>query len=162
MMDTSDDEEDIYPNPDITIEYAVDMDQNEGDIGIHYFIIFLSFIFPEGKPIETSTSNVFHTGTSMSLKQVIKFYSILSEFYFVCSSPSERNLVLCFWSFTFSLGSVASSSSFLSFLLFSSLCLKMTKYLALLILRMMRRKTTLLRHLRYNKMLKIVIKLEKL
>ena len=45
MMDTSDDDEDVYPNPDITIDYAVDMAQNEGNIGNHYFGIFLSFIF---------------------------------------------------------------------------------------------------------------------
>ena len=34
-MPYSDDEEDIYPNPDITIEYAVDMDQTEGE-GRHH------------------------------------------------------------------------------------------------------------------------------
>ena len=154
MMDTSDDEEDIYPNPDITIEYAVDMSEIEGDIGIHYFIIFQSFIFPELKPEETFTSYVFNTSTSMSLKQVTNLYSISSEFYFEYFSHLEKNPALYFWSFIFSLGSVASSFLFFSFLLFSSLCLKMTKYLSMLILRM-RRKSTL----RYKKMLKIVIKL---
>ena len=33
-MDTSYDEEDIYPNPDITIEYAMDEGQHEGESGI--------------------------------------------------------------------------------------------------------------------------------
>ena len=79
-MDTSNDEEDIYPNPDITIEYAVDISENEGGIGNHYFIIFFSFIFPEVKPKETFTSYVFHTSTSMSLKQVMKLYSIYQNY----------------------------------------------------------------------------------
>ena len=73
-MDTSDDE-DVYPNPDITIDYAVDTTGNVGDIGNHYFGIFLSFNFPEVKPEETFTRDVFHTSTSTSLKQVKNLYS---------------------------------------------------------------------------------------
>ena len=79
-MATSDDE-DVYPNPDITIDYAVDTTQNEGDIGNHYSGIFLSFIFPEVKPEETFTRDVFHTSTSTSLKQVKNLYSISYEFF---------------------------------------------------------------------------------
>ena len=76
-MDASDDE-DVYPNPDITIDYAVDMAQNEGDIGTHCFIIFTSLSFSELKLEETFTRDVLHTSTSMSLKQVMNFCSILS------------------------------------------------------------------------------------
>ena len=75
MMAYSDDEEDIYPNPDITIEYAVDMDQNEGEAGIQYFIIFLSMRFSDLKPEETLKRDVFHS-TSIAVKQVMKLYII--------------------------------------------------------------------------------------
>ena len=34
MVAYSDADEDIYPNPDITIDYAVDMFKNKGDLHI--------------------------------------------------------------------------------------------------------------------------------
>ena len=80
MMDTSDDEEDIYPNPDITIQYAVDMDQNEGEASIQYFIFFLSMRFSDLKPEETLRRDVFHS-TSIALKQVMKLYIIVYNMY---------------------------------------------------------------------------------
>ena len=41
-MNTRDDE-DIYPNPDIIIEYAVDISQNKGDIDDHWHLHKLEF-----------------------------------------------------------------------------------------------------------------------
>ena len=80
MMPYSDDDEDIYPNPDITIEYAVDMDQNEGEAGIQYFIIFLIMRFSDLKPEETLKRDVFHS-TSIAVKQVMKLYIIVYNMY---------------------------------------------------------------------------------
>jgi hypothetical protein len=42
---SDDDEEDIYPNPDMTIEYAVDIDQDEGKAGHHHLSIFINMNF---------------------------------------------------------------------------------------------------------------------
>ena len=77
-MAYSDGKEDMDPNPDISIEYAVDMDQNEGNIGIYLLIIFLSFSLSELKYEEPFTRDVLHTtsdqNTSTSLKQVINCF----------------------------------------------------------------------------------------
>jgi hypothetical protein len=42
---SDDDEEDIYPNPDMTIEYAVNIDQDEGKAGPYHLSIFISMNF---------------------------------------------------------------------------------------------------------------------